>query len=167
MHPNKAQRLEEFKTALIQAEPAAGVFEAWAMMSSVLKEIEDRHNPKEKMTIPPLEFRTTRNYGDGACIYLIGHNVYINGNGAIRITDLFENVFCEKRAQDGRCFIPIADWKCFRNRSQAEQHSKIFNKAKAHQVELINQAKAQNTEFYNQAKAQHLQNLKRFKQQDG
>ncbi|MCK8120982.1 hypothetical protein [Pseudoalteromonas sp. 2CM32C] len=111
---NKQDRILLFKSKLSESTGAINAESARNLMSELLKVIETKHtSPEEKhMVIPEIKDMTVQEFGDkGLYIPLIGHRIFINSNGAIRIKEIFtESIFLEKQNSEGVSFKEIPDW---------------------------------------------------------
>ncbi|QUI72023.1 hypothetical protein [Pseudoalteromonas sp. M8] len=111
----KSERLELFRIKLQESEGESTAKGARDLMSELLKSIEDKHAPtdKKKMVISEVTEKTVQEYGEkGLYIPLIGHRIYINGNGAILINDFnTDEIFVEKENINGISFSEVSGWK--------------------------------------------------------
>ena len=112
---DKKTRLSLFKDALSVEDGASCAQATLDLLESTLKRIEHKNvqDGEEIMTISERNKRLVQEYGVGGLyIPLIGHKVYINANGAIKITEIkSDSVFLEKANNASETFKEVAGWK--------------------------------------------------------
>jgi len=112
---NTKNRLKLFQDALLNKNHAVCANSALNLMESTLKRIESEHAPdgSEHMTITEKNKSLIQNYGvGGKYIPLIGHKVYINSNGAFKITENKSgSVFLDEKNKSLIPFKAIVGWK--------------------------------------------------------
>ncbi|GAA0689992.1 hypothetical protein GCM10009104_15720 [Marinobacterium maritimum] len=112
---DKNARLLLFRDALTVEVGASCAKSALELLESTLKRIEHENvqNGEEVMTISEGNEKFVQEYGVGGLyIPLIGHKVYINANGALKITDnQSDSVFLEKENNTSEMFKEVVGWK--------------------------------------------------------
>jgi hypothetical protein len=112
---NPKNRLKLFQKALLSNNDTLCAKSALALLESTLKSIESEHAPDgvEHMTITEDNKSLVQSYGQGGIyIPLIGHKVYINENGAFKITENKSGaVFLNEDNKNSVQFKAVTDFK--------------------------------------------------------
>ncbi|MEP3122417.1 MAG: hypothetical protein ABJO52_11110 [Nisaea sp.] len=94
--------------------PSKSLDEAWNLISGALAELCLENKEGVEWKIPEIGARSTQDYGDGGKAFrLIKHFLYINQNGAFRVSKIGEKieVLFEKEGKEGNSFKEISDYR--------------------------------------------------------
>ncbi|UIY30998.1 hypothetical protein LZK73_11985 [Neorhizobium galegae] len=108
------ERLQQVLQALRESRAAGSAQEAWNRIDAALEQVQPEDKDGRRWVIPTLNAPSSKPYGaDGTALRLIGHQIYINANGAFRIVELTDRIvpIFEKASSAGTPFMAVEGYR--------------------------------------------------------